>query len=121
MSENAVIVEKKAPIATVILNRPERRNTFTFQLLRSLEDTFKKMQNDENIRVVILRGAGKEAFCSGYDLRFDEEIDWETVGSFLFPALSFRECWALYWLVSTLRVFQFFGILLSFIWPLLKQ
>jgi methylglutaconyl-CoA hydratase len=64
-----VIVEHKSPHLTVAtLNRPERRNALTIELLEELCATIEAAESDEERRILILRGAGK-AFCAGLDLQ----------------------------------------------------
>ena len=54
-------------IATVTLNRPERGNAFDQTMLDELGDQLKSLAADDNVRIVVLRGAGKH-FCTGADL-----------------------------------------------------
>lgn len=63
-----VLVEKQSPQVTVLtLNRPERRNSLTIELMNELTEAMDEASADETQRVLILRGAGK-AFCTGLDL-----------------------------------------------------
>ncbi len=62
-----VLLEKKGAIATVQLNRPDKRNAMSFDLLRELVKTAAQIKKDKSIRVVILSGAGA-AFSAGIDL-----------------------------------------------------
>jgi methylglutaconyl-CoA hydratase len=63
-----VLVEKQTPQITILtLNRPERRNALTIELMSELAAAIEDAAADPNQRVVILRGAGK-AFCTGLDL-----------------------------------------------------
>jgi len=55
-------------IATVTLNRPEKRNALNSIVLDGLTRTFTQLETDPAVRVVVIRGEGK-AFCSGLDLR----------------------------------------------------
>lgn len=55
-------------IATITLNRPDVYNAFNDALSYELQDALKKAERDENVRAVVLTGAGK-AFCSGQDLK----------------------------------------------------
>jgi enoyl-CoA hydratase/carnithine racemase len=55
-------------VATVTLNRPERRNAMNAALLRALAAAFDDLEARRDVRVVVVRGAGP-AFCSGRDLR----------------------------------------------------
>jgi enoyl-CoA hydratase/carnithine racemase len=54
-------------VATITLNRPERKNPLTFESYAELSDTFRALQRIPDIKVVILTGAG-ENFCSGGDV-----------------------------------------------------
>jgi enoyl-CoA hydratase/carnithine racemase len=55
-------------VAWVTLNRPERLNALTFEVYRELTALFAALQWEEEVRVVVVRGAGR-AFCSGGDVR----------------------------------------------------
>lgn len=64
-----VLVEKQTPqITLVTLNRPERRNALTIELMSDLSSAIEETAADPRQRVLILRGAGK-AFCTGLDLQ----------------------------------------------------
>src|SRR5438552_7066058 len=64
-----VLVEKKTPQITVItLNRPERRNALSIELLTELIASIKLASDETRERILILRGAGA-AFCTGLDLK----------------------------------------------------
>jgi methylglutaconyl-CoA hydratase len=65
----AVLIEKQTPQVTVLsLNRPERRNALTLELLTQLRAAIKMASDEPERRVIILRGAGA-AFCTGLDLK----------------------------------------------------
>jgi methylglutaconyl-CoA hydratase len=64
-----VLIEKPSPqISVVTLNRPERRNSLTIELLTELIAAVNSAANEPSQRVLILRGAGA-AFCTGLDLK----------------------------------------------------
>src|SRR5678809_1018553 len=64
-----VLIEKESPqISVVTLNRPERRNALTLELLTELCAAIKVASEQPEQRVLILRGAGA-AFCTGLDLK----------------------------------------------------
>ncbi|PYL55037.1 MAG: enoyl-CoA hydratase/isomerase family protein [Verrucomicrobia bacterium] len=64
-----LLVEKQSPQITVLtLNRPERRNSLTIELLNELIAAINVASDQPNERVLILRGAGA-AFCTGLDLK----------------------------------------------------
>ena len=54
-------------VATITLNRPERKNPLTFESYAELRDTFHRFQYAEDVRVVVITGAGGN-FCSGGDV-----------------------------------------------------
>jgi enoyl-CoA hydratase len=55
-------------VATVTLNRPEQRNALSNQLLGELVDAMEHVRNSDEIRAVVLTGAGEKVFCAGADL-----------------------------------------------------
>jgi methylglutaconyl-CoA hydratase len=64
-----VLIEKQTPqITLVTLNRPERRNALSIQLLTELSAAIKVSSEEARERILILRGAGA-AFCTGLDLK----------------------------------------------------
>lgn len=63
-------VDSQGPVLKVTLNRPEVRNAFNSELISSLTQAFRSM--DESVRAVVLRGEGK-AFCAGGDLNWMRE------------------------------------------------
>ena len=64
-----VLVEKQSAHTTVLtLNRPERRNALTIELMSELTNAVEAADRDPTQRILILRGAGK-AFCTGLDLQ----------------------------------------------------
>ncbi len=67
MSYEAVLVDKQEHIGIITLNRPEYLNTFNVPLATDLNNALKEMDQDEETRVIIIRGAGK-GFCAGIDV-----------------------------------------------------
>jgi len=63
-----LVIKKENHICTLILNRPEKKNSLSLELIELLGSTLKELAEDDGVRVVILRGAGNEAFCSGFDI-----------------------------------------------------
>ncbi|HEX8128385.1 MAG TPA: enoyl-CoA hydratase family protein [Pyrinomonadaceae bacterium] len=55
-------------VARITLNRPERLNALTFEVYRELTDAFAALQDEREVRAVVVTGAGR-AFCSGGDVR----------------------------------------------------
>lgn len=65
MSE--IIYETADQIAVITLNRPEKRNALNDALINALKSALAEASADENLRAVVIKGAGKD-FCSGADL-----------------------------------------------------
>ena len=68
-----VLYEAADGVATLTLNRPERRNAITAELIDDLSAALARAQDDRDVRVVRLRGAGR-AFCAGYDIGWGSEV-----------------------------------------------
>lgn len=63
-----LLIKKPSPQTTILtLNRPERRNALTIELMTEIVAAIDKASNDETQRILILRGAGA-SFCTGMDL-----------------------------------------------------
>jgi E-phenylitaconyl-CoA hydratase len=65
----ALLYEVREQIATVTLNRPEAMNSLDPGTLAELNDAFQRANEDDDVRVVVLSGAGNRAFCTGSDLK----------------------------------------------------
>jgi enoyl-CoA hydratase/carnithine racemase len=63
-----ILVERDGPIATVVLNKPERMNALDRSMWVRLAEIFRELDRDESLRCVILRGAGEKAFAAGADI-----------------------------------------------------
>jgi enoyl-CoA hydratase len=68
VSEPALLYEKEGYVATLTMNRPEVRNALNAEMLCRLADAWQDVNDDPQIRVAILTGAGEQAFCAGADL-----------------------------------------------------
>ena len=64
-----VVYEKAEGIARITINRPEVRNAFRPLTVQEMQHAFSDARDDPSIGVVVLRGAGDQAFCSGGDQR----------------------------------------------------
>src|SRR5919205_801974 len=67
MAYETITYDVADKIATITLNRPERLNAFTGQMMVDLIDAFSKADEDDDVRAVIVTGAGR-GFCAGADL-----------------------------------------------------
>jgi len=63
-----VLYDVDESIARVTINRPERRNAMSFDVMQGLIGAFTDARRDAAVRVVVLSGAGDRAFCAGADL-----------------------------------------------------
>lgn len=68
MSEK-VLVERRGPVVIVTINRPEVRNCVDTETADMLEEAVRSFDADDGARVLVLTGAGTQAFCSGADLK----------------------------------------------------
>lgn len=69
---DVVQIERRAPVAWVWLNRPERLNAMDLETLNALRETFLALGVDEGVRAIVLAGRGR-AFSSGFDIRWMAE------------------------------------------------
>ena len=67
MKLESLCLARETPVAAITLNRPERRNALSLELMLELIGCLEQIGRDPEVRVVVLRAAGK-AFCSGHDL-----------------------------------------------------
>jgi enoyl-CoA hydratase/carnithine racemase len=69
MAYQTLLYEKRAGIAYITVNRPEKLNALNRQVMEELSDCFAAAQKDEEVRTVILIGAGEKAFVAGADVQ----------------------------------------------------
>ena len=68
MSINAVEVKLAEPVATIVLNRPERCNALSRAMIEDLREALRDLYLEKRVRAIVLTGAG-DAFCGGRDIR----------------------------------------------------
>ena len=73
MADGVVLYGRVEGVVTLTLNRPEKRNAMNGELVKELTEGLARARDDDDARVVALRGAGKD-FCSGADLAELEKI-----------------------------------------------
>jgi enoyl-CoA hydratase/carnithine racemase len=66
--QDLLLVKKEAGICTMVINRPEKRNALNPEILSRIVDTLRTINEDEQTRVAVLRGAGEQAFSAGFDI-----------------------------------------------------
>jgi enoyl-CoA hydratase/carnithine racemase len=69
-NETALISDRRGRVCVLTLNRPDRKNALSPELVDALNRKLAELAAESPTPVLILRGAGDEAFCSGYDLAF---------------------------------------------------
>jgi enoyl-CoA hydratase/carnithine racemase len=97
-----ITTELEERILTITLNRPERLNAWTPTMARELLEAFDRADGDDEVRVVIVTGAGR-AFCAGADLeRGGETFDWRARGAEAEDSVARRDNGGIF----TLRIFE---------------
>lgn len=77
MAYEHLLVEKSAGIALVTINNPKLLNALTVPVFAELDGLLGEIEGDEEVRVVILTGAGEKAFVAGGDIRYLASLDVE--------------------------------------------
>lgn len=66
--KDLLLVQIEGDICTLVINQPEKRNVVNPEILSRISETLREISEDGQIRVVVLRGAGEQAFSAGYDI-----------------------------------------------------
>ena len=69
MSDSIIIYKKEGNVAFITLNRPDADNVINQQLSQEMEEACARVNQDDDIHVVVITGAGDRAFCTGADVR----------------------------------------------------
>jgi enoyl-CoA hydratase/carnithine racemase len=70
-----IVLETSQGVATITLNRPDKLNALGARIVSELGEALEQVEGSEQVRAVILTGAGERAFCSGVDLRERREMN----------------------------------------------
>ena len=68
MAYEFILTERSNGVAVITLNRPEKLNALSYPLVRELDEALSQYEADEDIKAVILTGAGDRAFSAGADI-----------------------------------------------------
>ncbi|MBV9201039.1 MAG: enoyl-CoA hydratase/isomerase family protein, partial [Alphaproteobacteria bacterium] len=68
MAHEFIIAERFDAVAVITLNRPDKLNALSFPLVRELDDALTGYEADDDLKAVILTGAGERAFSAGADI-----------------------------------------------------
>ena len=85
----------KDGVYTIVLNRPDKLNCINLEMLELLDTSTMEAQNNADIRIVVIRGAGERAFSTGGDLKVfnslseKETVAWIRKGQTIFDRLDF--------------------------------
>lgn len=74
VSTDKMLGKKDGPIGWMTFNNPERRNAMSLEMWEGVAEIMAEFQADENIRVVVMHGAGDKAFVSGADISQFEKM-----------------------------------------------
>lgn len=74
MTEN-VLLNVDGSVATVSVDRPEKRNAMDIETRRELRSAFEEAADDDSVRVIVLRGTGDGTYISGGDLNLFSKFD----------------------------------------------
>jgi enoyl-CoA hydratase/carnithine racemase len=87
---NDILFEKNGHVATITLNRPTKRNAYSETMVHEILEALADARDDDEVRVVILTGAGK-GFCAGGDISRDFQYPARYRGHRLESMLEMRE------------------------------
>jgi len=74
---NLVLYEVKERVGYITLNRPDKRNALSYQLVSEIKLAFMNAENDNDCKVIVIKGSG-EAFCAGADLAYLQQLQTNT-------------------------------------------
>jgi enoyl-CoA hydratase/carnithine racemase len=91
VADGSLVIERRGSVEWVTLNRPQALNALDPQMIEGLADYYRDVAEDDRVRVIVLRGAGR-AFCAGLDL--DAQLRGETAANARLPeiVLGMRRC-----------------------------
>jgi enoyl-CoA hydratase len=82
MNEDILLLEQGDGIALITINNPKALNALTLDTFRALADLLDRLEEDADVRVLLLTGAGEKAFVAGGDIRYLESLDVEGARAF---------------------------------------
>lgn len=74
MAYKTVLLDVADHIATITLNRPEAYNSFTRDMTNEFSEIWRKLRDDDAVRVIVLRAAPSPAFCTGADVKGGPDV-----------------------------------------------
>nr|WP_108646409.1 enoyl-CoA hydratase/isomerase family protein [Polynucleobacter rarus] len=64
-----VLIEKRNGLGLITLNRPQALNAINLEMVRTMFATLKNWEQDDEVKLVLVKGTGEKAFCAGGDIR----------------------------------------------------
>lgn len=92
---DALLVQREPPLAWVVVNRPQARNALSVAVWEGLAAAIAALADDREVRVIILRGAGEQAFISGADISEFRALRADATATATYDAVSGRAWLAL--------------------------
>lgn len=86
MAENrssVVMYQLDGAIATITINRPESFNAINHEVLKELEETLQMLEEKDEVRILVITGAGMKAFAAGADIHHMNSLDAKETESFI--------------------------------------
>lgn len=91
MENKSVLTELKDGVLIITINRDERRNAINAETSAMLEELLNDAEKNNEVRVIVLTGAGQRSFCAGEDLAaFDESGECQTIMAHGFAGITER-------------------------------
>ena len=78
---DAVVWERKGAVAKITINRPEKRNAISGEVIHGIMGVFREIENDPTIKVVTTTGAGDVSWSAGYDMDYLSGLIHDNKGS----------------------------------------
>jgi enoyl-CoA hydratase len=72
---SSILQDRRESFTIIRLNRPEKLNSLSSEMILALGDLFKTVESDADLRAIILTGAGDRAFCAGTDISELTDLD----------------------------------------------
>ena len=69
MTDTSVILDKRGQAFWITINRPDKRNALNGDVIAGITRGYREANDDRDVRVIVLTGAGDKAFCAGADLQ----------------------------------------------------
>ena len=68
-TERLLLTDRRGRLCVLTLNRPDKKNALSLELVGTLTRKLEQLARETEAPVLVIRGAGDEAFCSGFDIR----------------------------------------------------